>query len=499
VSELQTDPDLLRSFLSDAAHVPGGFAAGIAFPRTPAEMSEVLRSSATVLPIGAQSSLTGGATPRGDVLLSTRALTGISVDVSRRLARVGAGLPLRALQERLAADRLWYPPAPTYDGASVGGTAATNAAGAATFKYGTTRRWIHGLTVVLANGGVLSLTRGDITAGDRGFAFAVGGEAFTIPPCGYVMPDVAKLSAGYFSNAGMDLVDLFVGSEGTLGAIADVTLRVIPRPRSAVALVTCDDGLQALRLTRELRDRAQRTWRGDDALDVAAIELMDARSLGVVADAPFSQAGTSRPDAGQVLLLVQLEVGADVDSTLEAFAQTLTQAGVASDPIVALPGDEAAANRLFALREAVPAAVNARVAAAREQDQRLQKTAGDFIVPFDRLEEALALYRGGFESRQLDYAIWGHVSDGNLHPNVMPRSIDEMERGRDALLEMAERVIRMGGSPLAEHGVGRSELKQRFLRDLYGASGIDEMRAVKAALDPGWKLAPGVLFPPSSP
>jgi D-lactate dehydrogenase (cytochrome) len=117
-------------------------------------------------------------------------------------------------------------------------------------------------------------------------------------------------------------------------------------------------------------------------------------------------------------------------------------------------------------------------------------------VPFDRLGESLDLYRAAFESRGLDYAIWGHVSDGNLHTNLIPKTMQDVLRGREAILEIASGAIGMGGAPLAEHGVGRSALKQRLLRELYGDEGIEQMRAVKRALDPTWKLSPGVLFPP---
>jgi D-lactate dehydrogenase (cytochrome) len=86
------------------------------------------------------------------------------------------------------------------------------------------------------------------------------------------------------------------------------------------------------------------------------------------------------------------------------------------------------------------------------------------------------------------------VSDGNLHPNVVPRTLADVQRGHDAILDIARAVKAMGGAPLAEHGVGRSALKQQLLRELYGEDGIEQMRAVKRALDPTWKLAPGVLF-----
>jgi D-lactate dehydrogenase (cytochrome) len=117
------------------------------------------------------------------------------------------------------------------------------------------------------------------------------------------------------------------------------------------------------------------------------------------------------------------------------------------------------------------------------------------IVPFDRFTDMMAIYREGYSRRGLDYAIWGHISDGNVHPNVIARSYADVVAGREAILEFGKQVVELGGSPLAEHGVGRSLMKQQLLRQLYGDKGIDEMRAIKRAIDPEWKLSPGVIFP----
>jgi D-lactate dehydrogenase (cytochrome) len=132
---IDRDPAITASFLSDAAHVPGGFAAGVAFPRSEAEVAALVRNAERVLPVGAQSSLTGGATPRGELVLSTRALSTVGRVLSdppdgRQTIRVGAGVPLTSLQASLAASRLYYPPVPTFEGAFVGGTISTNAAAA---------------------------------------------------------------------------------------------------------------------------------------------------------------------------------------------------------------------------------------------------------------------------------------------------------------------------------------------------------------------------------
>jgi len=514
---IERDPDVLASFVEDAAHFPGGFAAGVAFPSSEAEVAALVRSAPAVLPIGAQSSLTGGATPNGEVVLSTVRFNRI-IDSATDRVRLGAGVTLVDLDAALAQSGRYYPPVPTFTGAFAGGIVATNAAGAATFKYGTTRDWVKALTVVLANGDVLDVERGRTTADRDGYFEIVRSDrAVRIRVPRYRMPEVPKISAGYFAAPGMDLIDLFIGSEGTLGVITEVTLRVLPaRPAMCLAFVPFDDRPVALAFVRRMREAARETWRAHDprGLDVAAIEHMDARCLEVLReDGVDRKLGVAIPEAAAMALLVTLELPAGMTSVqafddigrarepgapatlLVRFCRALDDAQVLDRVEIAVPGDRAREQQLLALREAVPAGVNARVGRAKQQvDPRISKTAADMIVPFDRLDELLTIYDEEFRRRGLDAAVWGHISDGNLHPNVIPRSMADVESGYDAIRTFGREVIRLGGSPLAEHGVGRNRVKQQLLADLYGRDGIDEMRAVKQALDPDFKLAPGVLF-----
>src|SRR2546423_2641646 len=143
------DADVVAAHLEDAAHFPGGFASGIAAPASESEVAALLREAPAVLPVGAQSSLTGGATPRGEWVLSLARMDVLGA-VGGATVRVGPGVALSSLEDALRPHGLAYPPVPTFRGATVGGTVATNAAGAATFKSGATRPWVRGPTTALA-------------------------------------------------------------------------------------------------------------------------------------------------------------------------------------------------------------------------------------------------------------------------------------------------------------------------------------------------------------
>jgi D-lactate dehydrogenase (cytochrome) len=518
VASVRRDPDLLAGVLEDAAHFPGGHADGVITVVTEADIARILRCSQAVLAIGSQSSLTGGATPMGDVVIVTSRLNQVHAEGDDWI-RVGAGTTLTALDERLRATGRYYPPAPTFMGASVGGIVATNAAGAATFKYGATRDWIRALTVVLPSGEALDVERGTTIVHPDGYFEVVSTDrtALRIPMPTYLMPRVPKVSAGYFAAPGMDLIDLFIGSEGTLGVVTEVTLTVVPeRPAMCLAFVPFTSRVEALRLVERLRQLSRETWKSRDpqGLDISAIEHLDRRCLALAhedgADARF---GVQIPSDTAMALLVTVELPPgtrpdqafdeigrfrELTTPLARFCRILDDAGVLDAVEIAVPGDERRAVQLRDLREAVPAAVNARVGRAKETiDRRIAKTAGDIIVPFERLDELMRIYDEEFERRGLDGAVWGHISDGNLHPNVIPRSLAELESGKEAIRRFGLEAIRLGGSPLAEHGVGRNPIKQEMLKALYGADGITEMRAVKQALDPEFKLARGVLFEPA--
>lgn len=514
---IDTSPDVCDAHREDAAHFAGGHADGVAKPRSEQDVARLLTASTRVLPVGAQSSLTGGATPDGGLVLSTVRFTDIQ-EVGQRLFRTEAGISIEELQNLLHQRGQWYAPSPTYTGALAGGVVATNAAGASTFKYGTTRSWTEGLTVVLACGHVLDVMRGECVAtGDRTFTIECACGRRTLRHGSYRMPEVPKVSAGYFATPGMDLVDLFIGAEGTLGVITAAVFRVLPEPPAvAWAMVPVRSESGAVSLVDTLRRASQDTWHRADphGIDIAAIEHVDRRCLEMLREDGVDQKhDITVPADAELMLLIQLELPRGTtpsdghtqtagalepdapDTPLVRFVRLLNTHQALDDAQMAWPGERRRIEQFLAFRESAPAGVNRRVGTAkRDIDDRIEKTAADMIVPFEHFGEMLAIYRDGYRRRGLDFAIWGHISDGNVHPNVIPTSYADIVSGREAILEFGREVARLGGCPLAEHGVGRSSVKQALLRQLYGDPGLDEMRAIKRVLDPDWKLAPGVIF-----
>jgi D-lactate dehydrogenase (cytochrome) len=520
-SRVVTDPQVLEGFCQDAAALRGSGAAGLLAPHDEADLCAWLRENpdVPVLAQGALTSLTGGATPDGDILVSTRRLDSLRIHPDQRTVTVGAGVLLSDLQATLAEHGLYYPPAPTHDGATIGGNAATNAAGGATFKYGTTRDWVTRLRVVLRHGEVLELHRGEnqVNAGDR--IHLKGSRELVLVLPGYQSPRLKKCSAGYHCASPMELIDLFLGSEGTLGIITELDLRVVRKPQVVTGLAFFPEVERGLRFAGELRLRSLRTRKtlGRPGLDVRSIELFDRGCLNLLAAEGKLYARRLRiPSGSEACLLFEVEL--DPSLSPECITDLLVAAGepttrTAENPLgelwevleafgvvetceVALPDSPRRRRDLCGVREDIPLLVSEWVTRHKRQDPAVHKVGGDMIVPFPRFEEMLRRYYEAFRSRGLEVVVYGHISDGNVHPNALPRSAREVRLAEEALLELAEVATSLGGSPLSEHGVGKHPLKKTLLARFWGEEVLGEMRGVKAALDPGWTLGRGVLFDP---
>jgi FAD/FMN-containing dehydrogenase len=434
-------------YLTDASGYRGS-AERIYLPTTEAEVSEVLReASAARIPVtiaGAGTGLTGGRVPHTGWLVCLERLAGI--EAFPGYAICGSGALLRDVQAAAAATGQFYAPDPTEIGASVGGSIATNASGSRSFLYGSTRRHVRAMRVLLANGESIALRRGEKAP-------------FEIP----VLPSPAttKNTAGYFLREGMDYMDLFIGSEGTLGVVTEAELALLPAPRSLVAgVVFFESDEQAL--------DAVDTWRPAEGLRM--LEYLDAGSLDLLR-ARFPEI----PGEARASILVEGEN----DAWLEDFT------GMdASWFAMSAPDRE----RFRKFRHALPEVVNDLV-----RRRNLTKMGSDFAVPVARNREMLGIYREMLDREFTgQYVIFGHIGDAHLHVNVLPANEEEWERASQLMTRFARRAVELGGTVSAEHGLGKR--KRHLLAIQYTAAEIEKMKNVKRMLDPDWLLGPGTLF-----
>jgi len=500
-----------EQFLRDESRCVGR-AEHIAFPTDEEDLLAALefcrRSGEPVTVQGARTGITGGAVPHGGCILNLSHLDAIEGPVraeqaDRARVRVGPGVTLRRLtewlQERsgerpgdgMAGGALFFPPDPTEAGASVGGMIACNASGSLSFRYGPVRRYVAALRVVLADGRVLRLRRGRDKAAGRTFRLQCDdGSVVEGRLPGYRVPEV-KNAAGYYAADDMDMVDLFIGSEGTLGVIVEAELELLPAPVcrwGILAFLPSADSIAGL-VQRLRRLRGPR---------LAALEYFDGASLELLRrgrDRISALEALPVLDAGwKAALYVEIH-GQNEDEAMELAERVsgeLSEAGVDEEATwTAMDRQQMA--RLRELRHAVPELVNMRLDDLRRGDPRLTKLGTDMAVGDDCLAEALDMYRHDVAEAGLAAVMFGHIGDNHIHVNILPRNRGEYERGWQLYTQWARRVVEWGGSISAEHGIGK--LKSALLELMYGAEGLRGMRYLKRLFDPEWRLGRDTLFP----
>ncbi len=522
-------PDTAASYLADESRMAGR-AERIYFPRTELELAAVLRAAgeakAVVTLSGARTGITGGAVPLGGWLVSLEKMNrvlGLRRDAARNRfsLRCQPGLALEALDKAIAAKRFpdeadwpdvdrqaladfrqpgaWmFPPDPTERSASLGGMTACNASGARTLFYGATRDYISRLRIALADGSVLDLRRGECRADERGgFRLALPDGAVregAIP--GYAMPRI-KNAAGYFSQPGMDLLDLFIGSEGTLGIFTEIEIQLIPAPELILGVIGFfPSESAALTFVRRARGGAADGAAPGLPGRPLALEYFDVRALDLLREqkrkvGPSSPIPALPSDAGAAVYLELAATENSMTETAEALLALLDACGSRSDSAWTATTPEET-ERLKAFRHALPEAINQRIGERAAAHPGLTKLGTDFAVPDAALDEILAAYHELLAAERLEYVVFGHIGNNHVHVNILPRDLAEYRRGKELYLKLAQRVVGWGGTVSAEHGIGK--LKKPLLRLMYGEDGLAAMRAVKRVFDPAGRLNPGNMF-----
>jgi D-lactate dehydrogenase (cytochrome) len=472
----KTKPDEIQSFLSDASFIREGHADRVVLPESVEEVSEILaganRERVPVTVSGAGTGTVGGRVPFGGIVLATDKLNRIKQIVHEErggFAVVEAGVILSDLQRAVDHEGLLYPPDPTERGCFVGGNVATNASGARTFKYGPTRNYINRLKVVLASGEVLDLRRGEVRAAHDRIRL---GKSIEVQLPDYRMPATRKNASAYFVAPEMDAVDLFIGSEGTLGVICEVEVKLLPKPEGLLSGVVffADEG-NVLALVREVRAH----------VDARAVEFFDEESLKFLRE----KYPTIPAEAVAAIFFEQETRATTEDAVLNQWLTLLDQHHALSDSWFATNEQDQAKLREF--RHQLPVLMNEWFAHYRQR-----KVSTDMAVPDDAFPGLFRLYKETLRSSDLRYTIFGHIGDNHVHVNILPRDEAEGAHARELYVEFLKYAASVGGTLSAEHGVGK--LKRDYLHLFYTDIQLREMATLKKALDPNGILGRGNIL-----
>lgn len=518
-----------RQYLTDESRLTGN-AEYICFPSCEEEISFALKhasdNSYPVTVSGGRTGITGGCVPQGGLILSLEKMNrilGLGYDERTKewYLRLEPGVLIRDIHETLSRNifpnmeesstshektslenflkgdsRLFYPPDPTEQTAQIGGTVACNASGARTFGFGPTRDYIRKLRIALASGEILGIPRGKHLADQNGkIAFNAGNRELSLPIPTYPMP-FAKNTTGYYSKPEMDLIDLFIGSEGTLGIFTEIEIRLIPRPPcilgAVIFLPSPDDAVKFVRLIRGEVDSAVPETLKPQALEYigpSALDLLRERRKDEGASSPIPPL----PDSARAIIYYERLYHEEktTDDICLGLEEILPLVHSSLDDTWA-EFDAEGIEKIRSFRHAVPETVNSLIGQIKSQYPGITKLGTDFAVQDRRLGAMLDCYKEKLEKANLRHVIFGHIGNNHLHVNIIPGNEKEYELGKRIYEELAREAIELGGTVAAEHGIGK--LKKNLLRLMIGQNGIEEMQRIKQILDPQNLLNPGNLF-----
>lgn len=455
-----TDPTVREAYSEDASGLVG-LPDAVARPTSASEVADIVRWCAAggtpLTPQGLRSSTVGSPLAMGGLALSLEKMDRlIDIDPVNRTATAEPGIVLATFKQILRQAGLFFPPDPTSENeCTLGGAVMTNASGARTYAYGPIRPWVKSLDLVLGDGRTTTIERSETT----------------------------KNTVGYFGF--QNPIDLMIGSEGTLGVVTRVTVKLLPMPEGYLCgMAFLPDMASAVRFVMAADGRRGAAG----AVRPRCLELFDDGSLELIR--PIAGALRVPPGAGAGIYFEE-ECAPDEAEAVMARWLGLIDAcnGFADDTIVAI--NEAQEKELRRLRHALPATMNERGREARRTGGL--KLGTDWAVPLPRLpemiEEATRIARESFGGFFIRY---GHIGNGHPHFNMLAGDPESLTRARRAAHEMCLKAVSLGGTVTAEHGVGK--LKRDYVPLQYPGWVLEAMKSLKRSLDPAGILAPGNIF-----
>ena len=486
---IKTNPDEFENYIVDASNFKGNCDA-VYFPEFVEDVVSILKKAnlakTKVTVSGNGTGLTGARVPQSGIVIATDKLNKI-IEINKKefFATVEPAVLLSDFQKELKQQNLFYPPDPTETNCFVGGTVATNASGAKTFKYGPTRDYVIALEIVLPDGEVLNLERGKQKAIGYDLTLTtLSGNNISLQIPDYTFPAV-KNASGYYVKPNMDAIDLFIGSEGTLGIITKIKLKLLPQPEETISCVLFFEGeTTAINFLEEARDKSYLSKKNniDNNINALALEFFDERALKFLAK-DFS----AIPEEAKAAIWFEQESTTDsFDSILESW-NNLMQTHNVNEETAWFAFSDADKEKIKDFRHAISWKVNEYVAR-----NNFRKLGTDVAVPDKEFREFYFTLQNWAKRSKIDFVSYGHFGNSHIHLNFLPKNDDEFNKGKKLYGQICEEAIRLGGTISAEHGIGKA--KRDYLLMMYGEANIRKMATLKKTLDPNLILGIGNIF-----
>jgi len=468
----KTDSQAISPYLQDASNYVGGFANKVVIPESIEELTCFLKTNTQQITIaGAGTGMTASRIPESGCIISLERFDSIG-NPENGIIDVGPAASLANLYKKLEATEYFYPPNPTETLASIGGTLATNASGSRSYKFGVTRDYVLEADIILVDGNTITLKRGLTINNPLNIS---DGRQLFFPEITYKSP-LCKNAAGYYVRPNMDWLDLFIGSDGTLGIFTRIRLKLEVSPSSFIS------GVLFFKKEVECWDLVESIKKSNSKfIKPCSLEYFDRHSLN-----RLRKKFTNIPLNAQSALFFENDIDrkSNYDPALEAWIDYLKETSALSDSWIAQSSNDL--KRFHEFRHAIPVLLN-------EENSRLKRTkiGTDMAVPDAHFMNMMIFYKNELESSGIDYVIFGHLGDNHLHINFLPDEQD-IQKAHELYARLVRQVLEWNGTVSAEHGIGK--LKKKYFLQMVGEKSLTQLKAIKEIFDPGFILGKGNIF-----
>jgi D-lactate dehydrogenase (cytochrome) len=477
-----------------------GSADFICFPKTNEDIKNALgyarEHSLSVTLQGARTGLTAGAVPNSGLLINlsqmNKILSAEKTDDGNIYIKLEPGITLNELRKYIDSEHpgYFFPTDPTETTASLGGMINTNSSGALSYKHGSIRKFVQELYVLLSDGDSLHLIRNGNKSNGVFFEIETeNNEMISGKFPSYTSVDI-KNSAGYYSRYNMNLIDLFIGSEGTLGITTSITIKLIKKPKYRAAVTAFFESFESsLSFVSAVKQKELENIDAIEYFDINALNNL--KSLMKTENAFQNIMKPPEVDSCAVYIEFSRDREEIIDDILLEISEDIEKFG-GSEENTWMADSDIEIQKLKDFRHAIPESVNMRIDIMKRKNPRITKLGTDMAVKDENLHDIFRIYHSILKEQDLKYLIFGHIGNNHVHVNILPESTEDFEKGKQAYNKIAGAVIDIGGTVSAEHGIGK--IKTSLLRIMYKEHGINEMKRIKNIFDRHNILNPGNLF-----